>query len=466
VKKFLRITYYAGITFVFILVGLVGYTQTRGFRSTLLGYIHSHYHSALNGTLNIGRLEGNLITGIRLYDISVSNADTSLFTADRIELTHDPLALFFKRVSLGRVSVINAQIHLVRSAGGTWNFAELFVSASHDTATSPWVISIKDLELVNARVLMVDSVIIDERARGLRDVPPTRVVDYAQIALDSLNIEGGLRVVPSETDLQLRMMSFTLETPRIHLRHLRGDFKLADNEASVSNLSLATERSQLDLSASLSKINIAGIRDVAELKRTPVNLDLDAKKIDTRELKQFLYPWVDFLDGKAALHVQADGEFGRLNVHKVEVETEESSVDIAGRILNLDHPRDLELDLSSSNSVVDPGDVSAHLPGLFLPDMEALGRTRFRLTFKGPPTDFAATVHAVTDAGTADVSGQLKISDVLVYKTEFATGNLDLGTLFGDDQLKSNLNANGTLSGIGTDLHTTTAVARVEVDSS
>jgi hypothetical protein len=465
VKKFLRITYYTGITFVFILVALVGYTQTHGFRSTLLGYIHSHYHSVLNGTLNIGRLEGNLITGIRLYDVSLRNADTSLFTADRIELTHDPLALFFKRVSLGRVSIVNPHIRVIRSARGEWNLTGLFVS-SQDTAASSWVVSIKNLELVNARVQMLDSVLIDERARGVRDVPPPGVVDYARVTLDSLNIEAGLRIVPSETDLQLRMMSFTVENPRIHLRHFGGDFKLAQTEASISNMSLETDRSRLKLEAKLSKTDITGINDVAELKTKPVNLDLDAETIDTRELKQFLYPWVDFLDRNVTLRVQVNGEFGRLNVRKVEVETPQSSINLAGTVSYLDHPKNLELDLFSNSSVVDPDDISAHVPGLSLPSMGTLGRTRFRLTFKGPPTDFAATLHAETDAGSVDLRGQLKISDVLMYKTEFETGDLDLGTLFGDDQLNSRLNTAGTVSGIGTNVHTASTVARVEVDSS
>ncbi len=464
-KKFFRITYYTGLTIVFILAALVGYTQTRGFRASLQDYILSHYSTVINGHLSIGRIEGNLITGIRLYDVSLRNADTSLITAERVELSHDPLALFFKRVSLGSVSIINPQIQLYRSPGGLWNVSNLFVSSS-DTGTSAWVVSVKNLELINARVAIVDSVLIDERARGLRELPPAGVVDYARVTLDSLNVEGGFQITPSEANLQLRLLAFTLEHPRIHLQHLQGNFRLTKNEVAATQVRLATDRSRLNLDVSLSQLDIAALKNLAELRTKPVHLDLQVDNLDTHELKQFLYPWVDFLDEDLSLQLRASGEFGQLNVQKAVVKTPESMIAISGTITNLHHPKDLELDLLAANSIVDPDDMAAHVPGLSLPALGELGKTRFRLTFKGTPTDFETTLKAGTEAGSIDLNAQLKIRDVLEYKFAFVTSNLNLGKLFGNTDLMSSLNMNGTLTGIGSDVYSTSAVARIELDSS
>ncbi len=464
-KKFFRITYYTGITIVFLLAAIVGYTQTRGFRASLRGYILSHYQPVLNGTLSIGRIEGNLITGIRLYDVSLRNADSSIFMAERIEFSHDPLALFFKRVSLGRVSIVNPHVQLYRSTTGTWNVSNLFV-ASSDTGTSPWVVTAKNLELINAHVTMVDSVLIDERSKGLRESPPSGVVDYARVTIDSLNVEGGFQLKPAATEIQLHLMTFTLENPRMHLRHLQGDFKLTKNEVSATNLKLVTDRSRLDMDASLTQTNIVNINNIAELKTKPVNLDLRADNLDTRELKQFLYPWVDFLDREISLQVRANGEFGRLNIQKVVVETPESMIALAGTITNLHRPKDLQLDLQSSNSVIVPNDIASRLPGLVLPALGGFGKTRFRLAFKGAPTDFESTCKAETEAGDIELTAQLKIGEVLEYKTSFNTSNVNLERLFENMDLSSSLNLNGTLTGIGTDPYTASAVARIELDSS
>ncbi|HEY6952901.1 MAG TPA: hypothetical protein VI758_10870 [Bacteroidota bacterium] len=464
-RKLLRITYYAGTTIVFLLVALLGYTQTRGFRNSLQTYILSHYHSVLNGTLSIGRIEGNLITGIRLYDVSLRNADSVTFSADRIELSHDPIALFLKRVSLGRVSVVNPHIQVYRRQNGEWNFSTLVVPTS-DTSGPSWIILVKNLELVNARVSMTDSVLIDERAKGLRDTPPPGVVDYARVTLDSLNVEGGLQVLSAETKMQLRLLEFVLENPRIHLRHLEGDFDLAKNQVKVSRLRLVTDRSNLSLDASLSNVNIARLKNIYELKTKPVSLNLRADNLNTAELKQFLYPWVDFLDQTVALQVHANGEFGKLNVEKVVVETPKSMISVGGTITNLHRPKDLELDLVSTNSVIDPNDVIAHVPGLSLPALGELGRTNFRLTFKGTPSAFASTLKAQSELGGIDANAQITIGDLLEYKAAFVTTDLDLGGLFDNTDLNSRLNLNGTLSGIGTDIHSTSAVARIELDSS
>ena len=465
-KKFFRITYYSGIAIVFLLVVLVGYTQTRGFRSSLQDYILSHYHAVLNGNLIIGRIEGNLITGIRLYDVELRNLDSSsLATANRVDLSYDPLALFFKRVSLGRISVLDPHVQLVRSASGRWNVSNLFFPSS-DTAASAWSISAKNLELNNASVTLIDSVLINERVLGLRPPPPRGTVDYADVTLDSLNVEGGLQIKPSQEDLQLRLLSFTVKNPGIHLRHLQGNFKLSKNEVAATQVHLETDRSRLNLDVSLSQLDITRLKSLEELKTKPVRLDLAADKLDARELKQFLYPWVDFLDQDLALEVRAGGEFGRLDVQKVLVETPESKIAISGVISNLHKPKDLEMDLAAANSVIDPDDISAHVPGLALPELGQLGRTRFRLKFDGTPTNFESSVRASTQTGTVDVHGQLRIGDVLEYKTSFVTSDFDLGKLFDNSDLESSLAMNGTLTGIGTDLRTASAVARIEVDSS
>lgn len=448
-----------------MLVALVGYTQTRGFRSSLQSYILSHYQTVLHGQLTIGNIEGNLITGIRLNTVTFRSADTSLFTADRIEFTYDPLALFFKRISLGRVSVTNPHIQLYRSATGQWNVSDILVSSS-DTSSSAWVVTAKNIEIVDARISVVDSVLLDKRANGLSEPPPVGVVDYARVALDSLNLQGGFQIKPSEIDLHLRLLAFTLENPQFHFRHLQGDFKLTKNEVAATQLRLRTDRSQLSLDAALSGLDITKLTNLAELKTKPVRLDLRADDLDTKELKQFLYPWVDFLDKSVAIQIRASGEFGRLNVQRAAVKTPESTIDISGTITNLHNPVSLELDLVAANSNLDPSDIAAHVPGLFLPDLREFGRTRFRLTFKGTPSDFESSLSANSGAGTIEANAHLTVADVLQYKTEFVTEDLDLGKIFGNSDLKSSLNMNGSLTGIGTDASSASAVARIEVDSS
>ncbi len=465
-KKFFRITYYTGISIVFLLVALVGYTQTRSFRSTLQDYILSHYKSLFHGDLSIGNIEGNLITGIQLNNVSFRAGDTTLFSADRIEVTHDPVSLFFKRVSLGRVTIKNPSIQLYRTKSGAWNISEIMTSSSADTATSPWTIAAKNIELVNARVSLVDSVLLRRRARGLSDSPPQGVVDYARVILDSVNLDAGFQVKPSEVNLQIRLLSFALQSPNLHLRHFQGDFTLTKNEVAVTNVQFRTDKSSVRLGASLSRLDVTKLRDLAELRSKPVQLSLYANDLNTGELKEFLYPWVDFLDKDLTLDVRAEGEFGRLNVQTAMVKTPQSTIDFSGLISNLHHPQDLKLDLVAANSVVDPADISAHVPGLSLPDLSEFGTMRFRLTFNGMPTDFQSSVKASTAAGDIAADAHLTISDVLQYSASFKTIGLNLAELTANSDLESNLDLNGTVTGSGTDPQSASAVARVEVDSS
>ena len=464
-RKFFRALYYAGFTVIFIIVAIVGYTQTRSFRNSLQSYILSHYQSVLKGQLSIGRLEGNLVTGIRLYDVSIRDSVSEVFKTDLIEASYDPLALAIKHLSLSTITVLNPRVVLTRSAFGGWNVSDLIISSS-DTTPSAWVIALKNVVLVNAHIELTDSLLIAERVRGLRDAPPPDAIDYARIHLDSVNVEMGLRISSQATVAQVRKVKGALIEPRIVVREFQGNFKLAKNEVSVSNVKLETARSRLRLDAMLSKVDLATVNDLAELKSKPVQLNLQAERLDTRELKQFLYPWVDFLDKTIALQLQANGEFGNLNIAKVSLQTTKSLVIIGGTLTNLHRPKNLELNLSTTKTVLDPNDVLEHVPGLNLPNLESLGKIRLGLTFRGTPSKFHTTLNALTDAGDVVIDADLVTGGELEYKTTFATENLDLGRIFDDEELRSRLRSKGSLTGSGTSSHSITAVARVEIDSS
>ena len=102
--------------------------------------------------------------------------------------------------------------------------------------------------------------------------------------------------------------------PIFTLKHFSGDFLLTKNEVSARNVSIETPRTHIRFDAGIKGIDITHLSSMEELKTIPVDLSLTADEIDTRELKQFLYPSVDFLDHALKLQLKARGTFGELNV--------------------------------------------------------------------------------------------------------------------------------------------------------
>jgi hypothetical protein len=72
VRRIARATYHAGVIFLFVLVAIAGFTQTRAFKSYLRDQILEQASKALLADLSIGSVDGNLITGFVLHDIQLS----------------------------------------------------------------------------------------------------------------------------------------------------------------------------------------------------------------------------------------------------------------------------------------------------------------------------------------------------------------------------------------------------------
>jgi hypothetical protein len=466
VKQFFRIVFYFGVATLFLVVAIVGFTQTRYFRAYLRTIILENYPEYINAKLAFERIEGNLITGAQLHSISLEKDSVEVFSAERIEIKYDPTGFFTGKVPLARLVAVNPKIRLWRTAQGNWNIDAIVIPRPKDTTKLGATIHLKAVELVNASLSFVDSLALRERKGRAEADPPSGAFDYARIELTDVNLVGNARIEPSSVSGSIEKLSFVARNPSFTLTRMAAHFSLNPSLAAVKDLIIQTKHSFLKGDAQLRNIDVAGIRSLAEFERAPVQLNLDIQKLDTKELKQFLYPYVDFLDHSVSLQLKASGTFGRLSVDRLTVRTPKSLLQAQGTISNLHHPEDLELEIACIDNKVHPADLAELLPGLNLPDVRFLGELSYNLVFSGPPTDFTVHINGEADAGAFQAEAQIKIQESLRYKAVLTTLGVDLGLLLQDDTYRGKIFARATVDGWGTNLRTMKTVARIEVDSS
>ena len=465
--KYFRITYYFGGILLFLILTFVGFTQTRSFKSFLRTFILNHASSVITGSLQMGQIDGNLATGLILHDVVISDSGRQVLAASSIEVRYDPAAFFLKRVAISRVTIVNPGVHLWRTGSGLFNIDRLFVKTNPDTTPSSWTIDIKDIQLTNARLEFIDSLRLSWRESGLAEYPPAGVIDYARVRLDSVQLNASLLLKPGSVEARIRLFSFHSREPEFTLTALRGDFLLTKSEASIRNLFINTQHTHLRLGASVKNIDLASLDNLQELEKTPVDLHLTADPIDTRELKQFLFPWIDFLDNALSLQIDCSGKFNALTVEQVRFHTDKTDIRIKGEINNLHKPEDLELHLNAEDAVLHAEDIERLVPGLHLPDLTYLGKVSSSFTFNGRPADFHAVLNASTAAG--DIAGDAKLNFTrkdFTYDGVFHGAHIALGTIIGAKNISSDINAVITVNGEGTDPQTMTGVAKLEIDSS
>lgn len=466
-RKFFRATYSVAVIALFLVVAVLGLTQTKVFRSYLRTFLIRTVATELHDELVLASIEGNLFTGFQVENVVLRHDGEPVLTVERLEAKYDPLGMLTKSVAVSRLTLTNPVIHFTRSQTGAWNFEHLLRSSSADTTPSSWTINLKQLQIKGGALRLVDSLSLARRALDSSlQIWPGRI-DYANVQLDSLDLEAGLGIRSRQVELTLR--SLTCRSPRseFQIRGLAGDFLLTATSASVRELKLETAGSHLQLDARIDSTDITKITSLAQFQFIPVSARLDVERLDFGELKQLIGTPVRFLEREIACQIVLEGRFGLIDVRNITLRTGSTVVRIVGTVANLHNPGELELNLACVKNKVDPVDIRHLMPTLGIPDLSALGVVEYELRFKGKPMAFNAQLTSSSHVGKLDVDGNVDFRGATMsYDATVKTSHFNVAPLAGDSTLTSSLKTTMSLQGRGTRLADLTCTVRTEIDSS
>jgi hypothetical protein len=468
VRKIRTIALYLLIGIPLFIGVIIAITQTQIFRDRLRAAALSELDSLLNGEVHIGRLDGDLITGITIDSISIDVNDGPFLRIPRLEIAYNFFALPGKTIAIRKLTLTRPEIHFSRARGGRWNLADLLRRRSPDTTASKpfdWVIDVQRLEILDGTVSLLDSLSLADEHHG---EVKGGAVEYHAFTLEGVNLVLAANIRRDRQRVVIASCSFSSAAPDFRLKLLCGVFSLSPGEARVDSMRIITGKTNLSLDASIKDIDLLGGIVLRNLKAAPVELSLRARPIDLDELKSFLDP-LEFLSGAAEITLQAAGPFGDLDVRKLDLRFGKSSLFLRGSISNLHDPGRVALNVKVTESTVDGTDVQALLPGLDLPDLTPLGTTTLNLEYEGTPADIRTKFLVETAAGKVQSSGlRLTVGgpSVLGYDGTILFRKLDLGRALADEGLKSNLNGTLVVRGKGVTVRGLASVMDLTIDSS
>lgn len=121
-----------------VLGGVLAITQTDFGRRRVRQVASDALRVALHGrgTIYIGTLGGNLLTGLTIDSVMIRDAEDSLFIASGpVRLHYDPRDLIDKRIRVSSIELERPVIHLRRHADRQWNFDRIFPSGAKKPRT-------------------------------------------------------------------------------------------------------------------------------------------------------------------------------------------------------------------------------------------------------------------------------------------------------------------------------------------
>ncbi len=418
------------ILIVIILV-FFGFSQTKSFRTYLRSQIIDNVNQSINGELEIGKIDGSVLTSLILRNVNLTNDADTIFQAERIEIKSSPLHLLLRKIYIRKFEIKNAKVSLLQHQNGYWNYELLGDTSQADTTVSPekkekdstfpFGIQINKLDLKNISFI-----------RRAKEYPSSEVL-YDHVNIDNLNIDHIYLSAKLKADLKKQFADLDLfnlsgyPNFRIfHLKELSGKFSFTKKFTKINDFKLVTDSSNVKLDAKLNGFNLFGNLDLAKFNNYPLDISLNAKRFYFDDLSTFIDA-TKILKGTVAVDFKAKGKFGNFDVKKLSVDYLNTHLLLSGNVKNLHKPGKLFFDVRIKDSQILQDDVLKLLPEFSLPEFYGLELNGLNMTFKGEPTRFHSVLESNVGTGSIDLDAYMDLqAKEPEYDVEFRTNQLNL----------------------------------------
>ncbi len=428
-QKIVNVFLYAGIGILILIFVALGFSQTSTFRNYLRRTVIEKADAALNGKINIGKIDGTIFTSLVLRNTSVYMGSDTLLNAGIISVNISPTRIFWKKILIRQFELKDAKIALQKNPNGELNISGLFPPSKPDTSHSvfPFKIEVADLHLANVDFSLqnYDKIKSSEKYDNL---------NMKDFRVNDINLDLSASADLKNHDIELKINNLSLK-PNLNffsLKNLSGRFTLNSKRISVEGLDIKTANSNLELDASADGLNIFDSTFSSSLKKAKLNVSLNVGKLDFNDLSSFVSS-TDILKGAVAVKLIADGNFDDLTVKDLKVDYNDTHLRLKGNIRNLINPKIMNINVEFVNTQINEPDINKLLPKMGFPVFASLGTLKFdTLKFNGNPLNFKTSLTFKSSKGTVALSGKMDLTKPLFkYDIHLFTRSLNLSPFIG-----------------------------------
>jgi translocation and assembly module TamB len=310
VRTLSKIAGYGGLAL--IVLALLAYLARNPLRDALVRIVSSRLSQSLNGSLEIGKLRGSLLTSLVLQDIVLRDRQGVIGQLDELRLAYNPLTLLKGRLSISDVDIVHPRLTLVQEADGAWNIARILPPSPSDVTSGPsprggwpFAVVVTRLQIHNGQVTL-----------SMPSLSGVQHLEAVQMRLSGYVNHTGLRV-------EVHQLTARATPAEVEIRGLRGILRGGPGNMRIDGLRLETGNTLLTIDGVLP----GGTR--------PASLELHMQPLDVTEIGRLVRD--NALHGRLRLTLQADGPPEALRV-RARLSTAGGKVALQGRINTLSKP--------------------------------------------------------------------------------------------------------------------------------
>lgn len=439
---------------------IVGFTQTKTFRELLREKVIALANKELNGKLNIENVDGTILTSLYLRNTSIVIDNDTLIFAKKIELKTSPLQLLLKKIFVRNILLEDVKISMLQDQDGQWNFEKLLKPKPVDTTASSFSFTIQasDIQFHNISFLR-------QSYTNLKSQKVYSILNPDDLRIEKLNFSAhAFADIPNSNYLlALNELSCKTNLSHFNLKYISGEFAITKEFASIGNLYLLTDSSEVNISARIDSLNLFGKVQLEDFRNYPFIMSAKAKSFNFDDLSSFITS-TEILKGNPSLDLKAHGKFGNFKVDKFIVDYRDTHFKIEGKVENLNRPEKLLIIAKMSETDINYKDIHAFLPTLKIPEYTKLRLSEVNMEFEGEPLNFKSRFSGNIDDGKLVLDATMNLaSKPMVYDINFSTENLDLFPIL---NINTKLVSNGKIKGKGVSISDIAADFQINADGS
>ncbi|MGH8514176.1 MAG: hypothetical protein ACREV8_09605, partial [Gammaproteobacteria bacterium] len=254
----------ASAVLLLVIVGLVLYSRTEGFRDRLRDEVVAALNESVRGQIGLGRVQGSIWSNLVLSDLSVRYRGKVLLAAPHISVSYRLLPLLRGRVEIDSLGVVGVVVRAKQDTQGHWNLAEALSPRkleAEEGVGSPLTVALHEIVLRGHRI-------------DLR-LPGGQSYHLIDTELDARVVLGPAGVAAELSRLATRLTASGI--PPVQM-----DAALAYQDSTAP----ATARvKRLVLSTPLSRLRFAG--ELRDLKAPQVEATMLIDKLAAAEVRRF-----------------------------------------------------------------------------------------------------------------------------------------------------------------------------------
>ncbi|MBI5323714.1 MAG: hypothetical protein HZB41_00255 [Ignavibacteriae bacterium] len=447
-RTFIKVCLVVIALFFIISLTFIGLSQTEGFRHWLSGYLLELVNNELDGKLEFSDVILNPFKGgLELKNVCLTAAgDTVVYCRD-VVVNFNIRPLLLKKAKVNYIYLESPKIKLIRNQkDSTWNF-EHIAKPSTDTTTgkTDWVVEVKRLVINNAKLKVYDGTLAHQQ---------TGKLDYGNMNLENLNLKLNclLKLGEPSYSAKIESLKFRDRNSGFLVKNMFIDAVADTSKLEIRVLNLYTKSNSLTLSARLDKINVFSDKKKPDFNNSPLTLKLKADNVNMDEI-MMLVPIPVKLADDYALELDANGSLNNLNIKKLNLEFDDSEMNITGRLKHLTEPDKFDYFIKIDETNVDYNDFMKRLPfidSVSVPDFGLISLNNTEIHGKSDTISLQIDVNC--SFGKIIGNAGVGFRNLLTYSGNLKTENFNLSNILSNPDLTSSLNSTIDFAGTGIEL--------------